>query len=305
MLNNDILYAALAGLTIVTGLFSLFLAIRQYVLRRLEETPDPFMDPEIDGQQKSLLDVPTRLAVLHRVAPKWIEPSESLSASYDELFRTGGRPAGALTGRDFLRACYAETIWLFVLAMFCLLAAWVFMPVQAWVWIAVGGAAILLGGPNLMWTIRNSARTHSENVTREVPYFLDLLRLVMLAGGNFQVAIDTFLKSVPTGSMRREALLMRQQLAQGDAAVLRQLAERVTDPAVAQVIGTLAKGIETGGDPTEDAKQAERLRLIRTENAKALAKKLNTTMIFIVALAFFGVVLSIFAAVTPILEGTL
>ena len=69
-----------------------------------------------------------------------------------------------------------------------------------------------------------------------------------------------------------------------------------------QIICTIAKGIETGGDPTRDAEQAERLRLIRSENAKATSKAINTKMIFVVFVAFAAVILSIFAAVMPVLS---
>ncbi|MEL6121192.1 MAG: hypothetical protein AAFR49_16130 [Pseudomonadota bacterium] len=42
--------------------------------------------------------------------------------------------------------------------------------------------------------------------------------------------------------------------------------------------------------------------MIRSENAKATSKAINTKMIFVVFVAFAGVILSIFAAVMPVLS---
>ncbi|MEM9238585.1 MAG: type II secretion system F family protein [Pseudomonadota bacterium] len=299
-LNPDLMHAALIFLAISAGMLAALAVVVTSVETRLASDSD-YDRMGIEGDL-TWGNVPYRMYLLSRIAPDWIQPSEERAAEFDELFRSGGRPMGPLTGYQFLRACAMESVWITGLAVLGLITASLFFDISIGVIILVIVLAILLGGPNMIFFTKSQCREHATNVTREVPYFLDLLILVMQAGGNFSTTIDTFLRSVQSGSMRREVLLMRQQLSQGDAAALMQLAGRVVDPAVEQVIGTIAKGIETGGDPTRDAEQAERLRLIRSENAKATSKAINTKMIFVVFVAFAGVILSIFAAVMPVLS---
>ncbi|KAJ55878.1 hypothetical protein ACMU_08910 [Actibacterium mucosum KCTC 23349] len=255
------------------------------------------------SDQANWNDEAWRMAFFYRLAPRSLTAPEGMAAEFDDLFWSGGRPVGALTGDQFLVGCMMMTIMSAIVLTITFAVASFIVPVSPLFALGTIIVVPLLIGFNQMTLIRRKAKEHMADVVREIPYFLDLLVLVLQAGGNFRTAIETYIQSVPSGAMRREAQMIRQQLSlQGDAASLMQLAERIPDQAIEQVIGTIAKGIETGGDPTKDAEQAERLRLIRQENANALAKSISTKMNLITFVALGAVFLSIFATVYPMIS---
>ena len=131
--------------------------------------------------------------------------------------------------------------------------------------------------------LRDQVKKRHFNITRELPYNLDLLTLSVEAGLDFQAAVDTVCKKGRQGPMTSEFGLMLREMRMGKTRQesLRGMADRVGLRALSQFIAALIQADRMGTSLGKVLRiQSTQLRIERTQRAEKLANEAPVKMLF-------------------------
>ncbi|MBQ7403638.1 MAG: type II secretion system F family protein [Lentisphaeria bacterium] len=152
-----------------------------------------------------------------------------------------------------------------------------------------------------LWLRSSVAKRHME-IMKALPNLLDLLTLSVEAGKDFLSALRDILAKRKTDALSEEfsRALQEIQLGKKRQAALREMAERVRQPELMSVLGSIVQADEMGVSIGQLLKiQSDQLRMKRFALAEKLANETPVKILFPVVVFIFPAVLILLLA--PIL----
>jgi len=199
--------------------------------------------------------------------------------------------ANGYSVEEYVAICVSCAILIGVVGLF---AATLFGPIA--VFVIVGGPVIGFWAP--MWALRESARKRTINISKKVPYTLDLIALMMEAGSSFTEAIETCVQDEPEDELNQELRLVQAEIEFGStrAAALMNMAQRIPLDSLRGVVGAINQS-EALGTPlsTIMKNQASMLRHLRSVRAEEMAAKASLRILIPSMVILLAVVLVVFA----------
>ncbi len=144
------------------------------------------------------------------------------------------------------------------------------------------------------------ARRRVREISRRVPYSLDLIALAMGAGSTFTEAVRTVVHEDPTQPMNVELSTVLGEINLGTTRrqALLNLAERVPLESLRSIVASIIQAEELGTPLTDVLKsQASLLRTHRSVRAERLAALASVRILIPSVLILMSVVLTVFAPV--------
>ena len=142
---------------------------------------------------------------------------------------------------------------------------------------AIGGAAM----PRL-W-LRDQILQRKREVVRALPFLLDMTTLCVEAGLNFSSALQQAARKGPAGPLRDELQRVLGDIRTGAprAQALRDMANRINEPAVRSLVGTLIQADTLGMNLAQVLRaQSDQRRAERFLQAEKLAMEAPVKMLF-------------------------
>ena len=233
-------------------------------------------------------------------------PFDGLTLRLERDLVHAGRPYGGVTGRQYLSAAI-------VLGVMVGSAVGVFFALMA---LLQGGSALSSG---LRWALicipaillylildaSSLAKSNSDEVEREFPFFLDLAVLVVQAGGTPRKALSKYVEAMPDSPLSREvAITAKDADATSFEAALYRMIDRVRPQSVRIILKNLAQGEKSSGEVEHFyISQAEEMRYLREEMANRTAERLKTSIVFPVFLMLSAIVLAALAPTIVSIRG--
>lgn len=267
-----------AGFLVVVGIYEAF-------LKR-------FFEEVAEQRQSSLLDA-TRRVVLNKMGVfvrRFM--SESLEAKLRQQLIKGGDPADLKPEEVVSLQILAAGGGLLVGVYVVLMMGW--PPILA---LLVGGAGFIY--PRI-W-LRDQVVKRHHQITRALPYNLDLLTLSVEAGMDFTGALGKVVEKGKAGALRDEFALVLKQLKMGKTReeALKSMMFRVDLPSLTQFVTALIQADRMGTSLGKVLRiQSTQLRIERSQRAEKLANEAPVKMLFpLVACIFPTVFLVLFAPI--------
>lgn len=156
------------------------------------------------------------------------------------------------------------------------------------VWALLGGALFGLLGYYwpLVW-LRRTAQARQDQISKELPYAIDLLTVAMEAGQDFGAAVRHFVNEVGTGPLRQEfgMMLRETDLNKSRIEAMRSMAARMQVEEFKAVVTAVVQSTEMGASVAAALKiQAEEIRRARFHRAERKAARAPSLMLIPVAL---------------------
>jgi tight adherence protein C len=190
-----------------------------------------------------------------------------------DLIRSGqpSRSADDVVGESMLQAILgAVVIW--VVTLLAGGAPWNVVP-------AAVAAAILVRVPG--WSLRGKGDQRILQITRRLPYSLEVIVLATESGAGFDEALEILVREDPRSPLHEEfdQVLRDARLGQPRREALRTMAARVGTQDMTALVMALEIS-ENLGTPLAEAlkKQAESIRLSRIQRAERLAREAGPKM---------------------------
>lgn len=169
-----------------------------------------------------------------------------------------------------------------------------------------GGAMILAAAPVMavigfaapMWAIHDMGKRRVSRISKQLPYTLDLIALVMQAGSTFPEAVETLIRDDPEEDLNQELRLTLNEMNFGTprATALANLAERIPLDSLRSIVGAVNQAESLGTPLASILKlQAEMLRMHRGVRAEKLSASASLRILIPSMLILLAVVLIVFA----------
>jgi len=146
-------------------------------------------------------------------------------------------------------------------------------------WLTVG---FWIGCVGALLQLRDKARTRLRDISRRLPYALDLISLAMGAGATFAEAVATIVRESPSDPLNVEfkTVLAEMELGTTRRRSLENLASRVPLEAMRSLIASVVQAEELGAPlRTVLHDQATLLRLNRSVRAEDLAARASVRIL--------------------------
>ena len=136
------------------------------------------------------------------------------------------------------------------------------------------------------WT-RGAARRRQEEMSRALPYSIDLITTAMQAGQDFGAAVRHYVREGPVGPLRQELAVTLREIELGKSRIegLKSMSERVQLEEFRVLVGAVTQSSEMGASIAETLKiQAEEIRRARYHKAERQAARAPSLMLIPTAL---------------------
>ena len=144
-------------------------------------------------------------------------------------------------------------------------------------------ASLTLGLALPLFWLRDNLRTRRLNITKALPYALDLLTLCVESGMDFTAGLARIIQKLGNQPLSFELAEMLRQIRMGRsrADALRDLANRVEVSEMTSVVSSLIQADELGASLGPVLRiQSEQLRVRRSQRAEKLASEAPVKMLF-------------------------
>ena len=134
----------------------------------------------------------------------------------------------------------------------------------------------------IIW-INDQVKKRHQEITRALPYALDLLTLAVEAGLDFQAAVAKVVEKGQPGPLREELGIMLGEIRLGKTReeALRNLADRVQLPALSSFVSNLIQADRMGTSLGKVLRiQSTQMRIERTQRAEKLANEAPVKLLF-------------------------
>jgi tight adherence protein C len=164
-----------------------------------------------------------------------------------------------------------------VLFLILWLAGWSTMA-----WVMGGGVALLYGflGPKF---VHDRAQKRLSRIRVRLPFAVDLIALMMEAGGGFQECLQTTVIENGDHPLTEELSEVLRQISLGRPRqeALKALQERLKDPDIDELVFAVNKGEELGTPLSAILRdQAEQMRLKRSQRGEKAAAEAQVNIVF-------------------------
>ncbi|MEM6554004.1 MAG: type II secretion system F family protein [Planctomycetota bacterium] len=153
--------------------------------------------------------------------------------------------------------------------------------------------------------LKSTANKRVAAISKQLPYTLDLVALVMAAGSSFTEAVETLIRDDPDDQLNQELQLALAEIEFGStrAQALDNLARRIPLETLRSVVGALNQADKLGTPLSKILKlQADMLRMHRSVHAEKLSASASLRILIPSMLILIAVVVAIFA---PLVMGFL
>lgn len=177
----------------------------------------------------------------------------------------------------------AQCLAIVVLACLPTLAWFAAMPAsspRSLATVAITGAA--LGALWPAWWLRDKLRERNRRIVRALPFMLDMTTLCVEAGLNLAAALQQAAQKGPAGPLRDELQRLQGDIRTGmaRAQALRDLADRLDEPAVRSLVSTLVQADTLGMNLAPILRaQSDQRRTERFLHAEKLAMEAPVKML--------------------------
>ncbi|RLS59148.1 MAG: type II secretion system F family protein [Planctomycetota bacterium] len=164
--------------------------------------------------------------------------------------------------------------------------------------LVMAGVLVVLVGVGLRRRLHNEAHRRMWRIKTRLPYFLDLVNLLMEAGATFLNALREAVKEFQEQPVGQEfgRVLSELSLGRNRSAALESLRDRLQDDEITSLVGSIIQGEEYGSPLAHVLRsQADVLRIKRTQRAETLAGEAGVQMLFPSMLVMMATVLVILA----------
>lgn len=286
-ITRFLIFAQLAALDpralIPSGLVGLGIAVVAYwFVRALTTVPEPTdLDWRFDATRINEL---RRIDPIYRAVPPMVQFFSRINraifpASLPEIKRelqASGLPRFWLA-EEYLARC--QIIGLCLLPVFGFILWRMFGPAG----LVLAATFAALSAWLLRWRLRQRARTRLAQIKRRLPFFLDLLTLLMEAGSTFIQALHDAVHEFSPQAVSVEFARVLSDINMGKAReeAFESLRDRLSDSDITSLIGAIIQG-ENLGTPVAAVfrTQADVLRIKRTQAAETLAGEAGVKMLF-------------------------
>lgn len=163
--------------------------------------------------------------------------------------------------------------------------------------------------PPSLWLSR-VARERQENISRALPYAIDLLTVAMQAGQDFGAAVRFLVNEGPKGPLRQEFSIMLREVELGKSRVdsLKDMGGRIQMDEFKSLVTAVVQSTEMGSSVAETLKlQAEEVRRTRFHKAERKAARAPSIMLipmalFIMPAVFIVIFTPVFLRITSVLK---
>ena len=163
--------------------------------------------------------------------------------------------------------------------------------------------------PPSLWLSR-VARERQENISRALPYAIDLLTVAMQAGQDFGAAVRFLVNEGPKGPLRQEFSIMLREVELGKSRVdsLKDMGGRIQMDEFKSLVTAVVQSTEMGSSVAETLKlQAEEVRRSRFHKAERKAARAPSIMLipmalFIMPAVFIVIFTPVFLRITSVLK---
>ena len=158
----------------------------------------------------------------------------------------------------------------------------------------------LIGFALPMWTVHNAAAARLMRISKQLPYTLDLIALMMEAGSTFTEAIDTIIRDDPDDDFNQELALLRSEIDFGTqrSTALANLANRIPLESLRSIVGAVNQAESLGTPLSVILKsQSGMLRMHRSVRAEKLSASASLRILIPSMLILLAVVLMVFGPV--------
>lgn len=146
-------------------------------------------------------------------------------------------------------------------------------------------------------SLSSAARSRMMRISKQLPYTLDLIALMMAAGATFTEAVETLIRDNPEDDLNQELRLVQTEIDLGSkrAEALDHMADRIPLESLRSVIGAVNQA-ELLGTPlaTILKSQADMMRVYRHVRAEKLSASASLRILFPSMLILLAVVLFVF-----------
>ncbi len=195
---------------------------------------------------------------------------------------------------EYLAICIACSVGLgIVSALAYLLLFGVFSPLVLVIMAAIGFYLPIS-------SLSSEANRRLMRISKQLPYSLDLIAMMLGAGATFNEAIETLMRDDPEEDFNQELRLVRAEIEFGTsrAVALQNLAERIPLDSLRSVVGAVNQA-EALGTPLSQilGSQAGMLRMHRSVRAEKLSASASLRILIPSMLILFAVMLIVFGPV--------
>jgi tight adherence protein C len=146
-------------------------------------------------------------------------------------------------------------------------------------------------------TLNGAAKRRLLRIAKQLPYTLDLLALMLGAGGTFAESIDTIIRDNPDDDFNQELRIVQAEIDFGSsrALALRNLAQRLPLDALRSVVGAINQAEALGTPLSTILKtQADMIRSARSTRAEKLSASASLRILVPSMLIMIAVVITLF-----------
>jgi tight adherence protein C len=257
-------------------------------------------EPAVNRRVALALGVGERSTVFEMPGVRQLLLANLLLARRFPLFRdrirrdleASGNPSG-YTVEEYVALCLAVGEIMLIVGLF---SAGLFGVFGLMVAIFLG----IIGFYGPMWAIADAAHRRTTRIAKRVPYTLDLIALMMEAGGTFTEAIETLIRDEPEDDFNQELRLVQTEIEFGTprSGALANLAQRIPLESLRGVVGAINQS-EALGTPLSTIlkNQASMLRHLRSVRAEEMAAKASLRILAPGVLILIAVILVVFAPI--------
>ena len=147
-----------------------------------------------------------------------------------------------------------------------------------------------------MLALSSAAAKRTSSISKQLPYTLDLISLVMASGSSFTEAVGTLIRDNPDDDLNQELAFALAEMEYGStrAASLANLADRIPLESLRSVIGAVNQAEKLGTPLSTILKtQADMLRMHRSIRAEKLSASASLKILVPSVMILFAVILII------------
>ncbi len=280
----DLIVAVSAGF--ISAALLTYYVLRYLILPRLTDSREI---------QKNEPVLPQFLRMFSGIAEHSSSPEVQMKlAEYREMLAKSGPFMGGLQAPEVFVARFVFAI-AGALAVLLFLALFG-MPV-IFILLAVPVVAVL-GYLYPLDALKTQVRKRAALFVRQLPETLDVMRLIIESGGNFNAAADAVIMTCADGPVKEDFLTLKNELMLGISLqqALLNLADRIDAKEAAAVFITLSQSIEMGTSISENLREIsagirKQSRLKAQEKAQKAVIKMSFPLLFLILPGVFIVLL--------------
>ncbi|MBI1336419.1 MAG: hypothetical protein GC164_05600 [Phycisphaera sp.] len=192
---------------------------------------------------------------------------------------------------EYLAICLASSVLMAGVSSF------VSLTIVGDVGLGVGTVMGVLGFAVPILSLSQSARNRLTKISKQLPYTLDLISLMMAAGSTFTEAVDTIVRDDESDPFNQELRIVRAEIDFGSsrAVALANMAQRLPIDSVRSIIGAVNQA-ESLGTPLSTIlkNQANMLRVHRSVRAEKLGASASLRILIPSMLILIAAVMVVF-----------